>query len=132
VILAALPFVGVGMVKAGRRVLGAVPWGKADDVSEDFAAFFRTLDKGGYSGIMETHHLLPRQFQRHFLRAGLNIDDYTIGLDRNVHKIIHGKGARLKDAWNAQWERFFAENPGAEANQILEHLEKLRRRFYLP
>ena len=80
---------------------------------------------------MERHHLLPRQFKAFFERAGLEIDDYTINLERNVHKIIHGKGGRLADSWNAIWARFIRVNPEASAEEILIQLDYMMTRFQL-
>jgi len=70
--------------------------------------------------------------RRFFNSAELNINDYTIELDRNVHKIIHGRGIGLKQRWNAQWSKFFAVNPRADSNATLRHLEELKVGFYLP
>lgn len=49
------------------------------------------------------HHLFPRQYRKWFRTRGVNIDDYTIELDRGSHEAMHygeiifGKGGW----WNA-------------------------------
>jgi len=73
----------------------------------DTSAFWRTMENGGYDlEHTEIHHLLPRQFQSFFESKGFTIDDYTVQLDRNVHRIIHRQGIGAAEGWNAQWADF--------------------------
>jgi len=69
----------------------------------------------GVKRIIEKHHLLPRQFRETFQHPdrGLNIDDYIVQMEREKHKIIHGKGGgeAWENSWNKHWERWIADNP---------------------
>ena len=57
--------------------------------------------------VLEMHHLLPRTFINYFERAGLNIEEYKIPLERVLHRLkpcgIH-TGA---ENWNKVWMDFF-------------------------
>ena len=66
-----------------------------------------------------------------FKRAGLNIEDYKIPLDKATHRLrpdgIHtGPSA---ESWNGAWAQFFKANPGASKQAILDQLTKMRKDF---
>jgi hypothetical protein len=77
------------------------------------------------------HHLLPRQFEDQFNRAGLDIEDYKIDLPDTMHTLkpngIH-TGPRAT-SWNGHWDAFFKRFPNAKAPQILAELARLRKLF---
>jgi hypothetical protein len=83
------------------------------------------------TGIMEVHHLLPREFQPFFKAAGLEMEDYTIKLDRAAHRLKAGNGVHTIAGgdWNGVWEKWIAQNPGARKNAILKQLSKMRKQF---
>lgn len=115
----------------GPRIMSSLGLGGAEAVGEtaaetaDTSAFWRTTERGGYD-LENTaiHHLLPRQFQAFFGRV-LNIDDYTLQLDRGVHMVLHGRGGIYAESWNPLWQRFILQNPNANAAQIMDYLGQL-------
>jgi len=92
--------------------------------------------KSEEAAVIERHHLLPRQFREEFRRAGIkNIDDFTVELERDFHKILHGKGGGEAwfNSWNQQWKRFFIEKhyePSVE--EIFSMLDFLKTWFGMP
>jgi hypothetical protein len=87
--------------------------------------FINTEENGGYADQIQNHHLLPRQYGDYFnskFPAGESIDDYTMNLDANVHRIIHGKGIGYDASWNAQWDAFTGNNPNASTDDIMQFL----------
>ena len=115
----ALDFDGMGEAEAAARV--------AKDVAED--AVKATAENAAK---MEIHHLLPQEFASYFKAKGLDPEDYTIQLRRDIHRLkpngLHA-GPRLQ-SWNGQWEQFFEAhqwNPSKE--EILDELAKLRKQF---
>ncbi|MDA8066046.1 MAG: DUF2380 domain-containing protein, partial [Thermaerobacter sp.] len=84
----------------------------------------------------ERHHLLPRQFSKLFRKAGItniNKEEFMRTLDRETHKLIHGKGGgKLWDqSWNRQWEKFFEDTRQEDLNPaaVMRQLEKMKREF---
>ena len=81
----------------------------------------------------ELHHLLPQSktLAPFFKRAGLNIEDYRIPLDKAAHHLlpngIHTGPAA--ESWNGVWKQFFDANPGASKQAILDQLAKMRNDF---
>ena len=82
------------------------------------------------------HHTFPQsgEFQAHWDRVGLDIDNYTVKVSQAKHNSLHGKtlpngtsvsGAR-GGAWNHQWREFFAENPQASMLDMFAQMEKMR------
>ncbi len=80
----------------------------------------------------EMHHLLPqaKRFRKHFERAGLDVEDFKIPLDKAKHRLkpngIHTNGG---GNWNKAWDKFFRDNPAANKDLILDYLRKLRGEF---
>ena len=71
------------------------------------------------------------KLKRFFDRAGLNIEDYKIALEKATHRLkpdgIHtGPSA---ESWNSVWEQFFRDSPGAGKQEILDQLAKMRADF---
>lgn len=87
---------------------------------------------GGKVGreVVEQHHLLPKaaEFRRFFDAAGLDVEDFKIPLTRAEHRLKPGGLHTGPDNWNAQWRRFFSENPNATRGQILGHLDEMKER----
>jgi hypothetical protein len=79
----------------------------------------------------ERHHYLAKQFGWFFKRAGLNIEDYTVMLERNLHKVIHGKGGgeAYLNSWNKVWERWINANLKASPAAILQQMTEMRKQF---
>lgn len=148
---AALPFIGGSYLRSGRQGadwLGSQFVRHADDVpvapalrnADDLggaATFFRVMDEGGYAmGKSQGHHLLPRAFREFFESHGIrNIDNHVMGLDENVHRMIHGKHMGPLDtqyfSWNSKWGTWIGQNPGAEADEILTKMKSMMSEFSL-
>jgi len=39
----------------------------------------------------ELHHVFPRQYEKEFQKAGMDIHKYTIPLDKETHRLLHCK-----------------------------------------
>jgi len=84
---------------------------------------------------IERHHLLPREFEKGFSRAGIgNIDDFVIELDRARHRLKpNGIHTNAGGNWNRRWRQFFEDfkargvNPGRD--DIMSYLARLRSEF---
>jgi hypothetical protein len=76
--------------------------------------------------------LIPqaKRFQKYWKRAGVNIDDYTIPLERARHR-FKPNGIHMTQGgdWNRVWDEFFKINPHAMKQEILDQLAKMRRDF---
>ncbi len=60
----------------------------------------------------EMHHIFPQRadLKKQFEAAGINIHEWKVRLERNVHKGIHQGGARGGD-WNDDWTKFLKGKP---------------------
>ena len=80
----------------------------------------------------EIHHLLPqaKRFKKFFERAGLDIEDFKIPLNRARHRLNPG-GLHTNSGgnWNRVWDDFFRANPNATRQEILDQLARMRRDF---
>jgi RHS repeat-associated protein len=87
----------------------------------------------GEKTAIELHHLLPqsKRLAPFFKRAGLNIEDFKLPLDKAKHRLrpngIHTGPS--EESWNGTWESFFKANPGATKQAILDQLAKMRNDF---
>ncbi len=80
----------------------------------------------------EAHHLLPQaqRFRKFFERAGLDIEDFKIPLDRAKHRLKpDGVHTNSGGNWNRVWDNFFEANPNATKGQILRQLDRMRKDF---
>jgi Predicted lipoprotein of unknown function (DUF2380) len=76
----------------------------------------------------EVHHTLPRQFAPRFKRSGIDIEKYRSYLSRDQHRLLP-KGVHTgTDNWNAQWKRFFKENPQLDPDDILRLLNEMLKK----
>ena len=75
----------------------------------------------------QAHHDLPqaRRFREHWERAGLDINDPAYG--RWVSGSPPGNHQKWSHAFNKEWDRFFEYNKKATREEILEHMNKLRK-----
>jgi RHS repeat-associated protein len=86
----------------------------------------------GADEVLEMHHLLPqaKRFGNQWKRAGLKIDDYTIPLPKGTHRLKAYDGIHTgPNSWNKRWDDFFKKYPNAGREQILNHMNKLRKEF---
>ena len=86
-----------------------------------------TTEGAGKSGIIEQHHLLPQQFKKQFEKAGLDIEDYKIPLDKADHRLKPDGLHTGENNWNKQWSDFFRDNPDATKPEILNQLDKMQK-----
>lgn len=67
--------------------------------------------------------------QRYFERVGLDIEELTVPLTREKHRLkpdgIHANGG---GNWNKAWEDSAEANPNATEQQILDQLERMRQK----
>ena len=107
----------------------ALTKGATDDLVST-SRFWSTTERGGFDfEETEIHHLLPRQFSAFFARAGINVDDFTVQMDRGVHMVLHGRGGSYAESWNPLWQRFLFQNPNANSAQMLEYLKAMLEGF---
>lgn len=69
------------------------------------------------------HHTMPQQFRDQFKKAGINIDDYTIQLEKDIHQKLHGSEVE----WNKQWNDYLSNNPNPSKSEILSLNNKMVR-----
>lgn len=99
--------------------------------SQPHFKIYNTPPEGAGKGVIEQHHQLPKQFKDKFEKAGLNIEDYTISLDKADHRLKPGGLHTGSENWNKQWKKFFDKNPSATKGDILKQLSKMRKAFGL-
>jgi hypothetical protein len=78
------------------------------------------------------HHLLPqaKRFQQYFKRAGLDIEDFKIPLDKARHTLKpDGIHTNSGGNWNKVWDGFFQANPNATRQEILDQMAAMRQNF---
>jgi hypothetical protein len=74
---------------------------------------------------LELHHMFPQQFRFNFNRARINIEDFTNFLWRDRHRLAPNGLHTTRDHWNAQWRRYFEENPDPTPEEIIGQLKKM-------
>ena len=123
----ALPFGDAGkLAKAGRKATKA-----AEAVVQVPRGYNAAKGAVKVLGKAEKHHFLSKQYRDWFLKRGMtkaDIDEITL-LDQELHKLIHGKGVGLENAWNDQWAKWIKKNPKANAEQIRAWKGHMRRAF---
>ncbi|MBN1206133.1 MAG: TIGR02269 family lipoprotein [Myxococcaceae bacterium] len=77
----------------------------------------------------EKHHIFSRAFREWFANRKINIDEYTMPLEVEKHRSIH-RGAK-GGPWNAAWDKFIFENPGATKDEIFRYAGQLIYEFEL-
>jgi len=72
------------------------------------------------------HHVFPQRtdLAERFCKSGIDIDQYAIQLDTDVHIGIH-KGAPRGGLWNKSWEEYFITNPNATSIDIYKKAGEL-------
>jgi hypothetical protein len=109
--------VAAGILSAGTRGVGGQVIGRGSSVAR---------------GAVEMHHLLPQaaRFRQFFERAGLDIEEFKIPLDRATHRLNPGGvHTRRGGDWNGVWDDFFRVNPNATQQEILSQMARMRQDF---
>jgi hypothetical protein len=78
--------------------------------------------------ILQRQHIFPQQFRQWFADRGIDVDEYTVALERQTHLAgIHGRGgfvgpgdAMLPGGWNDRWAAFIAANKNANAKAVFQ------------
>ena len=80
---------------------------------------------------LEKHHLLPLQFEPYFSKAGLSVEDYTVGLPKDLHRLKPGGLHTGPDNWNKQWDMFRRQFENPSGKQVEQHLNWMMKRYGL-
>jgi hypothetical protein len=123
------------MQKFADRARSMIGRGAAETVESlepGIVSSVREVVEAGTTGAAaETHHLLPREstLKSYFESAGLNIDDYTVSIDKATHRLRPDGVHTGSSSWNKQWKEFMAANPKASQQEILQQLESMKADF---
>ncbi|MFP2907325.1 TIGR02269 family lipoprotein [Pyxidicoccus sp. 3LFB2] len=90
-----------------------IPW---NETSEEYAARLRKEVEDPPKRTWVKHHVFPRAFKDWFDRRGVNIHEWTLVLDKQVHQNIHRGEAG--GPWNAEWRLYIDRNPAAQRQAI--------------
>ena len=103
-------------------------------VGEEAGRILKALTNIG----IEEMHLPPQEAKlaQKFADAGLSIGEYTIYLDKALHRLKRGSGLHtnlgsIEGNWNAVWKTFFAQYPKADKADILRELDRMLKLFGL-
>jgi uncharacterized lipoprotein (TIGR02269 family) len=86
-----------------------------------------------YEGRVVKHHLFPqaREFREWFMRAGINVHDWTMLIPESVHRQIHS-GTGSGGLWNTAWRTYMEANrdpPGRDV--MIRHALELAFRYHM-
>jgi uncharacterized lipoprotein (TIGR02269 family) len=90
-----------------------IPW---NETSEAYAARLRKELEDSPKRTWVKHHVFPRAFKDWFTFRGVDIHEWTLVLDKQVHENIH-RGER-GGPWNAEWRHFIRYNQLANRQDI--------------
>ena len=78
----------------------------------------------------EMHHIFPKRadLAKEFKDAGVNIEDFLVRLERNVHKGVHQGGPRGGD-WNSDWTAFLTRGKKKSASEIFDFAIELMQKY---
>ena len=68
---------------------------------------------------IDQHHIFPQQFRPDFERIGVNIDDYTLRIPKQLHQTIHSSG------YNTQWQSCLQANHNVTKTQLISQAENM-------
>ena len=125
----------------GENILGEQlsPLERAIQVAGIFTAIddFIPLDRViRIAGVTHAHHWIPQEFHIRirdlYPDIGEDLLQFTDPLEVNFHRIVHGKGKTLEEAYNAEVRRWLAQYGGeAPSSQFLEFIEAERAKCLL-
>ncbi|MCY1017459.1 TIGR02269 family lipoprotein [Pyxidicoccus sp. MSG2] len=90
-----------------------IPWNQS---SEEYAARLRKELENQPRRTWVKHHVFPQAFKEWFLSRGVDIHEWTLVLDKQVHENIHRGG--MGGPWNAEWARYIENNRRAHRQAI--------------
>jgi len=75
----------------------------------------------------ERHHGLPKQWEKHFKDAGINIEEFIIVMTVAKHRLkpdgLHTGKGRGGD-WNTRWKKFFSDNKPTNTPEFQRKVRK--------
>ncbi|MFE8604148.1 SitA6 family polymorphic toxin lipoprotein [Archangium violaceum] len=79
----------------------------------------------------DKHHIFLQEFKKWFELRGINIHQWTMFIEKELHKSIHR--GESGGPWNAAWRQFIAERDGRKVTkeEIWQHAWELCVRFGL-
>ncbi|SMH38156.1 RHS repeat-associated core domain-containing protein [Rathayibacter oskolensis] len=125
---AAVAVGGLGNVVAGAATIAGAyksPWKGVEDLG---TAVSKT--RGGLVGKAEKHHVFPDKERKWFASKGIAIDEYTLKIDRETHKVIHGKGKHLED-FRRSFQTWIDAHRGASEQEIFAQAGRLMDEYGL-
>jgi uncharacterized lipoprotein (TIGR02269 family) len=90
-----------------------IPWNES---SEAYAARLKKEMEDSPKRTWVKHHVFPQAMKEWFTDRGVNIHEWTLVLDKQIHEKIH-YGAN-GGPWNAAWRRFIEDNTVAPLQAI--------------
>jgi uncharacterized lipoprotein (TIGR02269 family) len=66
----------------------------------------------------ERHHIFPQEFKVWFKRQGIDIHQWTMLIETDLHKRIHR--GESGGPWNAAWRQFIRERRGGKQQQVTQ------------
>ena len=90
-----------------------IPW---NETSEEYAERLREEMADSPKRTWVKHHVFPRAFKDWFSQRGVNIHEWVLVLDKQVHQTIHRGEAG--GPWNAEWSLYIQRNPTAPRQAI--------------
>jgi len=103
-----------------------IPW---NETSEEYAARFKREMEELPKRTWVKHHVFPQAFKKWFTARGVNIHEWTLVLDKQVHEKIHR--GESGGPWNAEWERYIQINRFAPRQAIHLFAVQMIFRFQL-
>jgi uncharacterized lipoprotein (TIGR02269 family) len=97
--------------------------------SEEYAARLRHQMENQPRRTWVKHHVFPQAFKEWFLSRGVDIHEWTLVLDKQVHENIHRGG--MGGPWNAEWAHYIETNRRAHRQAIHLFATQLIFRFDL-
>lgn len=97
----------------GAEPIFIIPW---NETSAEYAARLRKENEDEPTRTWVKHHVFPQAFKEWFISRGVNIHEWTLVLDKQVHQNIHR--GELGGPWNAEWRYYIRNNPLANRQAI--------------
>lgn len=72
--------------------------------------------------VEQYHHLLVQQLRRWFSQRGVDIDQFTVKLSSDEHRLIHNEYN-----WNKLWKDFRMKNPNASPDEIISKMNEFMK-----
>nr|WP_323395768.1 TIGR02269 family lipoprotein [Myxococcus guangdongensis] len=92
----------------GREAVFIIPWYRADDLPSVKAAKKAIADWKRRA--KERHHIFPRAFADYFQGVGIDIHQYTLLVDVEVHRRVHA--GKHGGPWNRDWRLWIQGHRG--------------------